>query len=87
MENNSVVGGGVYPTANIKQLDRFKKGFNNPVAMADKYGFISAIQLPPLKVSQEPGRHLLQHLPQLHYQDPDLPGELCVVPQVLPHLQ
>eukprot|EP00578_Thalassiosira_sp_NH16_P006052 CAMPEP_0181139482 /NCGR_PEP_ID=MMETSP1071-20121207/34805_1 /TAXON_ID=35127 /ORGANISM="Thalassiosira sp., Strain NH16" /LENGTH=576 /DNA_ID=CAMNT_0023226391 /DNA_START=110 /DNA_END=1840 /DNA_ORIENTATION=- len=40
--DNTVGGGGVYPIADLKQLDGFKAGFNNPVAMADGYGFIGA---------------------------------------------
>jgi len=40
--DNTVGGGGVYPIADLKQLDGFKKGFDNPVAMADGYGFIGA---------------------------------------------
>ena len=39
---NTVGGGGVYPIADLKNLDGFKAGFNNPVAMADGYGFIGA---------------------------------------------
>ena len=42
-ENNNTVGvGGVYPIVNLKQLDRVNNGFNNPVAMANGYGFIDA---------------------------------------------
>ena len=40
--DNTVGGGGVYPIADLKNLDGFKAGFNNPVAMADGYGFIGA---------------------------------------------
>jgi len=40
--DNTVGGGGVYPIADLKQLDGFKAGFENPVAMADGYGFIGA---------------------------------------------
>lgn len=40
--DNTVGGGGVYPIADLKQLDGFKAGFSNPVAMADGYGFIGA---------------------------------------------
>jgi len=40
--DNTVGGGGVYPIADLKQLEGFKAGFNNPVAMADGYGFIGA---------------------------------------------
>lgn len=40
--DNTVGGGGVYPIADLKNLEGFKAGFNNPVAMADGYGFIGA---------------------------------------------
>jgi len=40
--DNTVGGGGVYPIADLKNLDGFKAGFANPVAMADGYGFIGA---------------------------------------------
>mmetsp|Transcript_26217 Transcript_26217/g.61690 ORF Transcript_26217/g.61690 Transcript_26217/m.61690 type:complete len:567 (-) Transcript_26217:220-1920(-) len=40
--DNTVGGGGVYPIADLHELDGFKAGFNNPVAMADGYGFIGA---------------------------------------------
>jgi len=40
--DNTVGGGGVYPIADLKDLDGFKAGFSNPVAMADGYGFIGA---------------------------------------------
>ena len=40
--DNTVGGGGVYPIADLKNLDGFKAGFNNPIAMADGYGFIGA---------------------------------------------
>lgn len=40
--DNTVGGGGVYPIADLKQLDGFKAGFQNPIAMADGYGFIGA---------------------------------------------
>ena len=46
--NNTAGDSGIYPITDLKQLDRFKKGFNNPVAMADGYGFIWTIHLPPL---------------------------------------
>jgi protochlorophyllide reductase len=40
--DNTVGGGGVYPIADLKDLKGFKAGFENPVAMADGYGFIGA---------------------------------------------
>lgn len=40
--DNTVGGGGVYPIADLKDLDGFKGGFNNPIAMADGYGFDGA---------------------------------------------
>jgi protochlorophyllide reductase len=40
--DNTVGGGGVYPIADLKELEGFKAGFSNPVAMADGYGFIGA---------------------------------------------
>ena len=40
--DNTVGGGGVYPIADLKELKGFKAGFENPVAMADGYGFIGA---------------------------------------------
>ena len=39
--NNTVGGGGVYPIVNLKQLDISKKSFDNHIAMADGYSFIS----------------------------------------------
>jgi len=32
----------VYPIADLHELDGFKHGFENPIAMADGYGFIGA---------------------------------------------
>jgi len=40
--DNTVGGGGVYPIADLHELDGFKNGFNNPIPMADGYGFIGA---------------------------------------------
>ena len=40
--DNTVGGGGVYPIADLHELDGFKAGFNSPIAMADGYGFIGA---------------------------------------------
>jgi len=40
--DNTVGGGGVYPIADLKDLDGFSAGFDNPVAMADGYGFDGA---------------------------------------------
>lgn len=40
--DNTVGGGGVYPIADLKDLDGFKAGFENPIAMADGYGFDGA---------------------------------------------
>jgi hypothetical protein len=67
--------------------------------MANEYGFIGVkdyndfktrahddVQLPPLQVPQEKWRHILQHPPRLHRQDPALPGDALVVLQVLLNL-
>jgi hypothetical protein len=40
--DNTVGGGGVYPIADLHDLEGFKAGFNNPIPMADGYGFIGA---------------------------------------------
>lgn len=40
--DNTVGGGGVYPIADLKNLEGFKAGFENPIAMADGYGFDGA---------------------------------------------
>mmetsp|Transcript_1085 Transcript_1085/g.2787 ORF Transcript_1085/g.2787 Transcript_1085/m.2787 type:complete len:577 (-) Transcript_1085:193-1923(-) len=40
--DNTVGGGGVYPIADLHELEGFEKGFKNPIAMADGYGFIGA---------------------------------------------
>jgi light-dependent protochlorophyllide reductase len=40
--DNTVGGGGVYPIADLHELDGFKAGFKNPISMADGYGFIGA---------------------------------------------
>jgi len=40
--DNTVGGGGVYPIADLHELDGFKAGFENPIAMADGYQFIGA---------------------------------------------
>jgi len=40
--DNTVGGGGVYPIADLKELDGFGAGFQNPIAMADGYGFDGA---------------------------------------------
>ena len=40
--DNTVGGGGVYPIADLKQLEGFKAGFDKPIAMADGYGFVGA---------------------------------------------
>lgn len=40
--DNTVGGGGVYPIADLHELDGFRLGFNKPIAMADGYGFIGA---------------------------------------------
>lgn len=40
--DNTVGGGGVYPIADLHDLDGFEAGFANPIAMADGYGFIGA---------------------------------------------
>jgi protochlorophyllide reductase len=40
--DNTVGGGGVYPIADLHDLDGFKCGFNKPIEMADGYGFDGA---------------------------------------------
>jgi len=40
--DNTVGGGGVYPIADLHDLDGFKAGFGSPIEMADGYGFIGA---------------------------------------------
>lgn len=40
--DNTVGGGGVYPVADLKNLDGFRAGFENPISMADGYGFDGA---------------------------------------------
>ena len=40
--DNTVGGGGVYPIADLHELDGFKAGFGNPIAMADGYTFNGA---------------------------------------------
>ncbi|EEC47644.1 predicted protein [Phaeodactylum tricornutum CCAP 1055/1] len=40
--DNTVGGGGVYPIADLHELEGLKQGFKNPIEMADGYGFIGA---------------------------------------------
>jgi len=40
--DNTVGGGGVYPIADLHELDGFSAGFEKPIEMADGYGFIGA---------------------------------------------
>lgn len=40
--DNTVGGGGVYPIADLHDLDGFENGFKNPIPMADGYAFIGA---------------------------------------------
>ncbi len=40
--DNTVGGGGVYPIADLHELDGFRAGFTNPVCMADGYSFDGA---------------------------------------------
>lgn len=40
--DNTVGGGGVYPIADLHDLEGFERGFQKPIAMADGYGFIGA---------------------------------------------
>ena len=40
--DNTVGGGGVYPIADLHDLDGFSAGFKKPIEMADGYGFIGA---------------------------------------------
>lgn len=40
--DNTVGGGGVYPIADLHDLDGLKAGFKRPIEMADGYGFIGA---------------------------------------------
>jgi protochlorophyllide reductase len=49
---NTVAGGGVYPIADLHELEGFKAGFNNPIAMADGYGFIGAESYKDSKLCQ-----------------------------------
>mmetsp|Transcript_94267 Transcript_94267/g.148257 ORF Transcript_94267/g.148257 Transcript_94267/m.148257 type:complete len:445 (-) Transcript_94267:40-1374(-) len=40
--DNTVGGGGVYPIADLKELEGLKAGAKNPISMFDGYGFIGA---------------------------------------------
>lgn len=40
--DNTVGGGGVYPIADLHDLQGFRAGFRNPICMADGYSFIGA---------------------------------------------
>ena len=40
--DNTVGGGGVYPIADLHDLEGFEAGFTNPISMADGYDFIGA---------------------------------------------
>lgn len=40
--DNTVGGGGVYPIADLHELEGFKAGFKNPISMADGYSFDGA---------------------------------------------
>jgi len=40
--DNTVGGGGVYPIADLHELEGFKSGFRNPISMADGYSFDGA---------------------------------------------
>jgi hypothetical protein len=40
--DNTVGGGGVYPIADLHELDGFQAGFENPITMADGYSFDGA---------------------------------------------
>ena len=40
--DNTVGGGGVYPIADLHELEGLRQGFQKPIAMADGYGFIGA---------------------------------------------
>lgn len=40
--DNTVGGGGVYPIADLHELEGFAQGFTKPISMADGYGFIGA---------------------------------------------
>jgi len=40
--DNTVGGGGVYPIADLKELEGLKAGGKNPISMFDGYGFIGA---------------------------------------------
>ena len=40
--DNTVGGGGVYPIADLKELEGLKQGARNPIAMFDGYNFIGA---------------------------------------------
>ncbi len=40
--DNTVGGGGVYPIADLHELEGFAQGFTNPISMIDGYDFIGA---------------------------------------------
>lgn len=40
--DNTVAGGGVYPVANLRELDGLKNGAKKPIAMVDGYNFNGA---------------------------------------------
>jgi protochlorophyllide reductase len=40
--DNTVGGGGVYPIADLHELEGFAQGFRKPIAIAEGYGFIGA---------------------------------------------
>ena len=44
--DNTVGGGGVYPIADLKDLEGLKAGAKNPISMFDGYNFIGARSLP-----------------------------------------
>ena len=66
--DNTVGGGGVYPIADLHNLDGFEKGFTNPIPMADGYGFIGAKAYKDSKLS------LMMMANYLHYKYHKLTG-------------
>lgn len=66
--DNTVGGGGVYPIADLKNLDGFRAGFENPIAMADGFGFIGAKAYKDSKLS------LMMLANVLHYKYHKLTG-------------
>ncbi|KAH8049715.1 hypothetical protein JL721_11597 [Aureococcus anophagefferens] len=89
-------GGGVYPIADLKDLDGLKAGFKNPVSMIDGYNFIGAKAYKDSKLCLMMLSNMLHD--KYHKQtgivfssiypgciaESPLPREAALVPQVLP---